>query len=284
MTKFYKAAPEQDIFQYHSAATAQAKLAKLEKKTAETAAKLAKLEKKTTKINSGGLSNILSTAAKRSSAHLLSKKEIADISDKAAKLAVETAAPFGVDLKKKGAKGYISSHIVFQAIDMVSKKIGKNTPLEADLVSSAIAGKVLEQMAEDTDNPSLLLACFVVTANGILASNAPEGLKKQTAKKAVEVMTSSLFGRQVDLPNVEQLATELVSAGKVSEEIILSAALKNLEEGLIQLSEDEELKLRLKARMSGIEVVEVEEEEPTTASAEPSSEAPTLVPGSFKIL
>lgn len=284
---------------YHDVVIAKQKEKEIQKKKLKHLEKLEKLEKRAAKVKAV-LANKPSELTPKAKARILfTKAEVEEISGLAIKEAIRASKDVGVKLKKKDLQGYVSSHLVLQVVDKASKTlIEEGAALEAELVAGGVAGKILEQMAADTGKDELLSACLIASSRAILKSNAKQGVKEKVAAGVVEVIAAGLVGRKVDLPSSAEAVNAIVAEGRLSIDPVLVAAMKDLEEGTLELSEDEELKLRLKARMAGIEVVEAEE--PSAQEVEPTKEAssaevevdevveaadaPTLVPGSFRML
>lgn len=300
MVAINRASFDPDTPIYHDVATAKQKQKEIQKKTKKKLKQLEKLEKKAARLKAVLVKEPQELTAKAKARILFTKAEVEEISELAIKEAIKAAKEVGVKLKKGDLRGYLSSHVVLQAVDQASKNlIEEGAALEAELVAGGVAGKILEQVAADTDNQDLLTAYLIATSRAILKSNAKKSVKQKVASAVVEAIAAGLIGREVQLASAAEAAAVMVAEGRLSIESVLVAAMKDLEEGTLDLTEDEELRLRMKARMAGIEVVEVEDldaqepipvEEPTTAADEPAAEvaeasgSPTLVPGSFKIL
>lgn len=300
MVSIHRASFDPEIPIYHDVVTAKQKEKEIQKKKLKHLKKLQKLERKAAKVKAVLVKEPQELTAKAKAKILFSKAEVEEITELAVKEAIRASKEVGVKLKKKDLEGYVSTHLVLQVVDKASKTlIEEGAALEAELVAGGVAGKILEQVAADTGKDELLDACLIATSRAILKSNAKKTIKEEFATDVVKILTADLIGREVDLPSAAEAAAVMVAEGRLSIEPVLVAAMKDLEEGTLELSEDEELKLRLKARMVGIEVVEVEEpsaqegepakeaaapaDEPATEVAEASG-SPTLVPGSFKIL
>lgn len=300
MVSIHRASFDPEIHIYHDVVTAKQKEKEIQKKKLKHLKKLQKLERKAAKVKAVLVKEPQELTAKAKVKILFRKAEVEEITELAVKEAIRASEEVGVKLKKKDLEGYVSTHLLLQVVDKASKTlIEEGAALEAELVAGGVAGKILEQVAADTGKDELLDASLIATSRAILKSNAKKTIKEEFATDVVKILTADLIGREVDLPSAAEAAAVMVAEGRLSIEPVLVAAMKDLEEGTLELSEDEELKLRLKARMAGIEVVEVEEpsaqegepakeaaapaDEPATEVAEASG-SPTLVPGSFKIL